>query len=154
MWRYESEGWSLILWILRDINFVGTPHNPIDPSPVFEHSPQPKPETYFVAERYLCIFLGPCISACVERGNQIQVCTPHRQPERREPTLGRMRRGGTFGIYLTGLSSLFWSPHPAPFDMAPRSTSPTFIPLNSFLMLAIPAIISNHQFQSCVTIRK
>jgi hypothetical protein len=88
MWHYESEGWSLILWILRDINFVGTPHNRIEFSPVFEPSPQPKPETYFVAERYLCISLGPCISACVERGNQIQVCTPHQQPERREPTLG------------------------------------------------------------------
>jgi hypothetical protein len=36
------------------------------------------------------------------------------------------------------------SPHLALFDMAPRSTSPTFILSNSFVMLATPAIISNH----------
>jgi hypothetical protein len=69
MWRYESEGWSLILWILKDINFVGTPYKQIDPSPVFEPSLQPKLEIYFVAKCYLCISLEPCISACVERGN-------------------------------------------------------------------------------------
>jgi hypothetical protein len=87
-WRYESEGWSLILWILTDINFVGTPHKQIDPSPVFEPSPQPKPETHFAAERYMWIFLGSCISARVERVNQIQICTPHWRPQCREPTLG------------------------------------------------------------------